>query len=718
MRRLALLLLLLPGLHTRAADGNRLVPLDENNPYHVQRTSPRLTTPQWVGEDGVEAVVVLAIDDMRGPETWEKFLRPILNRLKKIDGRAPVSIMTCTIDPKHPHLQTWLKEGLSFEVHTIDHPCPLLRGGDLPTAKSAVDRCTDLLNEVSGNRPVAFRMPCCDSLNTLSPRFFSEIFNRTTPKKNFLELDSSVFTVFTPDDPEIPRDVFRDGGAERFRRYLPLDRSFVNWIENYCYPYVINRLCWEFPCLTPSDWQGKHLHGSNNPVTSRDWMAALDAVVAKKGTLNLVFHPHGWCKAEQVIDLIDHATTKYGKKVKFLTFREARDRLTKNALGGVPLRADDGSDNGVRLIDLDGDGFMDVVIGNARVKQTRLWSPAMKSWIVSDTPVSLAGEAGARFGVLHADGRPSLLVRTDKVSGAWHFDGRWVEDKPLLDGLELDGKPILFADRGRDRGVRLRDLDGDGVCELIVGNDTQNAVFRRDGAKKKWLKLPFALPEGTALVDAEGRDRGLRFVDLDGDGFDDIVFANEKRYAVHLFASMEKGWSRTGMQGKGDTPDGIPPITRNGSDNGAWIHSRRLWWQNEHTTLLEHHVDRRGFHELQTGVEPGPKSPQLSLRLMQPRPGFAVELLAAEPLVQDPIAFAWGADGKFWVVEMGDYPLGVDGKGKPGGRIKFLEDTKGDGKYDRATVFLDNVPFPTGVLPWRKGVLITAAPDILYAEDT
>ena len=53
-----------------------------------------------------------------------------------------------------------------------------------------------------------------------------------------------------------------------------------------------------------------------------------------------------------------------------------------------------------------------------------------------------------------------------------------------------------------------------------------------------------------------------------------------------------------------------------------------------------------------------------------------------------------------------------------GGRVKFLEDLDSDGRYDRATVFLDNLPFPTGVMPWRNGVIISAAPDILYAEDT
>src|SRR3954447_13829582 len=82
-----------------AGDGNRLTYMDENDPYYVSRTFPKLTTPQWVGEDGVEAVVIFAIDDMRDTERYEAFLRPILRRLQQLDGRAPVSIMSCKIDP-------------------------------------------------------------------------------------------------------------------------------------------------------------------------------------------------------------------------------------------------------------------------------------------------------------------------------------------------------------------------------------------------------------------------------------------------------------------------------------------------------------------------------------------------------------------------------------------------------------------------------------------
>ena len=98
-------------------------------------------------------------------------------------------------------------------------------------------------------------------------------------------------------------------------------------------------------------------------------------------------------------------------------------------------------------------------------------------------------------------------------------------------------------------------------------------------------------------------------------------------------------------------------------------------------------------------------------------PGFTIELVASEPLVKDPIAFDWGADGKLWVVEMGDYPLGVDGRGKPGGVVRYLEDENGDGVYDKQTTFLDGLGFPTGILPWRQGVLVACAPDIFYAED-
>jgi putative membrane-bound dehydrogenase-like protein len=97
--------------------------------------------------------------------------------------------------------------------------------------------------------------------------------------------------------------------------------------------------------------------------------------------------------------------------------------------------------------------------------------------------------------------------------------------------------------------------------------------------------------------------------------------------------------------------------------------------------------------------------------------GFRLELVAHEPLVQSPVAIAFGLDGTLWVAEMFDYPSGVDGKFQPGGRVKRLTDRDGDGRYDHATVFMDGIPFPTGVTVWRDGILVCAAPDILFARD-
>src|SRR5205814_1023778 len=93
-----------------------------------------------------------------------------------------------------------------------------------------------------------------------------------------------------------------------------------------------------------------------------------------------------------------------------------------------------------------------------------------------------------------------------------------------------------------------------------------------------------------------------------------------------------------------------------------------------------------------------PMSPQQSLAAMKTKPGLHVDLVAAEPLVADPVAIAFGPDGKLWVAEMADYPLGKTGKFDPGGRVVVLEDRNGDGILDSSTVFLDALPFPTGVL--------------------
>lgn len=697
--------MMLAALTAGPVDGNRLAYLDGHDIYYPHTKFPKLTTPQWVGDEGVEAVVILAIDDMRDTAKYESYLRPILQRLKQIDGRAPVSIMTCAVKPEDPQLQTWLEEGLSLEVHTFDHPCPLLQEGDFARAKGTYDKCVDLMFSIPNNTPVAYRMPCCDSLNTVSPRFYKEIFNKTTPNGKFLQISSSVFQVYTADDPEIPRELLFDAdGQERFRKYFPkgLKRGevthdrFVNYVENYPYPYVIDGKCWEFPCMTPSDWEANFLHQPNNPKTVDDLKAALDITVIKQGVLNLVFHPHGWIQAEQVNELIDHAVAKHGKKVKFLTFKEALERLNKHLLNGKSLRDSTGSGTTVRLIDRNGDGNLDVTSS----EETAVWDDDRHEWLR----------------------QPVVPTSSSDLTPHPYLPGEFLKNLPLPFPVEF-----LF----------LRDLDGDGTDELIRGGTFRQfspgnvgvayvvQVFQQKDNQGQWSPVMATFPSSLQLTPLNPPARlakALRFVDINEDGKLDIVFSNADSYGVWLFESLDKGWSielLAGRRGEKPASEELPPIVRaDGTDNGFFVRGRALHWMNEDTAHLPNLIVSWDFDKLLGDRMPAAKTPKAAIQSMHVRPGFNVELMAHEPLVLDPVAFQWGPDGKLWVAEMADYPNGMDGRGQPGGRIRYLEDTNDDGQYDQSTLFLDGVSFPSGVHPWKNGVLVSAAPDIFFAADT
>ena len=1117
-----------------AGDGDVPVSPAECDPWYPDKDFPKLTTPQWVSEADVEAVVVLAIDDMRDTAKYEQYLRPILNRLKQIDGRAPVSIMTCSVKPEDPQLQSWLGEGLSIEVHTIDHPCPLLQGGDFDKAKSTYDRCIDLLNQIPGNKPVAFRTPCCDSLNTVSPRFFSEIFPPTTPEGNFLQIDSSVMNFFTSDDESIPRELVLDeNGDERFWKYKvrhlkrgdTVHENFVNYIKNYPYPYVINNTCWQFPCVAPSDWSAQHRHGVNNPVTVNDWKAALDITVHKQGVFNLVFHPHGWITAEQVVELIDHAVQKHGNKVKFLTFREAAARLNRSLCGGRdlrntdekltaalshadfrkerlpgsaddeslpqairdmaeqgnhpavwPLTRPDGSHNGwfirdrhlcwqnedtALLPDLIHRVSFDELMAEHRRRETRKALPPVPVGaavidITPEYPVRLTGygnrntesegvavkiharalviggqpaaqssphspsdetpkpnvrsaaadsnrdrppaDAG-KNGDVHGNGEskselhhsesdgdfggttgqpltvlitvdncgvPSTVVEgvfeqvadahgverarfaissTHTHSGPWLRDfapnvlidlpeahaahlkqyeadlidklvevvdkavearipgklsvgrgmvgfamnrrtlqnGQWTgfgetpdgpvdHQLPILAAHDADGRLIAvlanYACHATTETGSFNQISGDwpgfaadmieadnlGAVALIAigcgadanpsprgtheqarqhgrtfATEVQRLLAKRTkvavtlrvttpaqptllpAAASADVKQPSAKAEpGSERDSSSTSDRGPHHSASDGDfelqPIDPHIVCNMERIDLPLGPlPTREEWEQRAKQSNHaghlaqkflkmlDDGQSIPTTVPNypvqtwcfgedlamvflggevvvdysirlndmfdsdrlwinaySNDVPCYVASKRILQEGGYEAdssmvyyarptrlapeaedvicdavqkLLPHHFYSK---ELQAGF-PAPKSPEESLACIATKPNLRIELVAAEPLIQDPVAFDWDVHGRLWVVEMGDYPNGNPKRQlvgddleevSAGGRVRVLEDTDGDGRYDKATTFLDRLNFPTGICLWRNGVIITAAPDVLYAEDT
>ena len=724
--------------------GNRLTYLDHPcDPYYVGQHFPKLTTPQWVGEEGVDAVVILAIDDMRDPRHYEAYLRPILNRLKELDGRAPVSIMTNSVDPEDPQLATWIEEGLTIDIHTIDHPCPCLTNSDFAASLKTYADCVDLMNRIPGNHPTTFRMPCCDSLNTPSPRFWMEIFNRTTEQGHFLQADSSVFQMFTPLDADLNSDTLvEENGELRFGKYVPFP-SFANTIENYPYPYVIGEICWEFPCAVPSDWQAQNLHQPNNPKTVEDMKVALDLTVEKQGVMNLVFHPHNWLRSDQIVELIDHAAKAHGRRVKFLTFHEALERMNQHLLGGQPIRdLKTGAATGVRLLDLNDDGYIDVV--GAGPRGTRIWQPDRNAWKETETPFEIGPasrnttwkystnsmQRRERYGIgpgniVQALGRPvesaegeqAQLTLYDFAGETWQPSGR---SSPVsAANTDVKNRELVLA------GL-FRDIDGDGISEWLY--QRSDDVVIRSWQQETWAVSPASIPTPWRLFpeDPWQTDSGLRFVDLNQDQREDLVASNEDGYGAWLFDSETGNWStelRTGE--RGDSSPGIPPISRAGTNNGAWFLKQTLWVQNEDTARLPDLVDRISFESLLTNDDPfvknagmpKPLEPQAALQSLKVDKGLLVDLVVSEPLIADPVAFDWDAQGRLWVVEMSDYPLGVDGQGTPGGRVRVLWDRDGDGQYDTSKVFLDEVPFPTGIKVWKEGVVISTAPSVFMAYD-
>ena len=99
-------------------------------------------------------------------------------------------------------------------------------------------------------------------------------------------------------------------------------------------------------------------------------------------------------------------------------------------------------------------------------------------------------------------------------------------------------------------------------------------------------------------------------------------------------------------------------------------------------------------------------------------PALDLALFAREPDIVDPVALCFDEDDRVFVVEMRDFPYGFGADRKPGGTIRLLEDTDGDGKVDKITLFAEGLSFATSIAPWNGGVIVTAPPEVVFLKDT
>lgn len=117
---------------------------------------------------------------------------------------------------------------------------------------------------------------------------------------------------------------------------------------------------------------------------------------------------------------------------------------------------------------------------------------------------------------------------------------------------------------------------------------------------------------------------------------------------------------------------------------------------------------------------PKPLPPEEELKTFKVEKGFRVELVAAEPLIESPVAISFDDQGRLYVVEMRGYMHDKNGAGEkdPTGRISLLEDTDGDGRMDKATPFLDGLIMPRAVMAVNGGALVAEPPNLYFCKDT
>jgi len=116
---------------------------------------------------------------------------------------------------------------------------------------------------------------------------------------------------------------------------------------------------------------------------------------------------------------------------------------------------------------------------------------------------------------------------------------------------------------------------------------------------------------------------------------------------------------------------------------------------------------------------PAPLSPEEALKSFRLPPGFRIELVASEPMIETPVAISFDDQGRMFVVEMRGYMRDLDGttEKEPMGRVSLLTDVDGDGRMDRVSAFADNMVMPRGVMPVKGGALVAEPPNLFFCRD-
>lgn len=337
--------------------------------------------------------------------------------------------------------------------------------------------------------------------------------------------------------------------------------------------------------------------------------------------------------------------------------------------------------HGLGVGDVNGDGRPDLLFKNGWLEQPESLEGAPR-WTLHAFP--FAGAGGGDMFAYDVDGDGDNDVITSLQAHA--FGLAWYEqirkegeihfEKHLIMGEKPEENPygVLFTEL---HTVALHDLDGDGLKDIVTGktywSHHDKSPMWDAGAVVYWFKLDRA--KGVVnwipyLIDGEaGVGRQLSVGDLNGDQRPDIVVG--------------------GMKGCHVLRQTVAQVTKEE-------------WQSAQPQKLV---------AMAEGL-----SPQEAAEKMTVPDGFRVTLAAGEPLVHQPVAFTIDHRGRLWVAEAYTYPnRAKDGEGKD--KIIILEDTDGDGLFEKRKVFIEGLNLVSGLELGFGGVWVGAAPYLMFIPD-